>query len=66
MITSCREGETFTWRDGLRHLLRGAREGIRGGAGPDDSSSDDEGGSAAGTGEGGSGLRAAWSTTPPE
>eukprot|EP00969_Alexandrium_andersonii_P189820 8387047-Alexandrium_andersonii.AAC.1 len=29
MVTSCREGEVFGWADSPRHLLRGARDGLR-------------------------------------
>eukprot|EP00969_Alexandrium_andersonii_P133792 5917085-Alexandrium_andersonii.AAC.1 len=65
MVTSCRQGETFGWADSLRHLLRGARDGLRrkprGDASSD--SEDEEGLRATASAE--PRERPAWMTTSP-
>eukprot|EP00969_Alexandrium_andersonii_P337440 14914251-Alexandrium_andersonii.AAC.1 len=64
MVTSCREGEVFVWGDSLRHLLRGAREGLRGGSSRDDSSDSEGEDPLARCTEAPATERAAWSTSP--
>eukprot|EP00969_Alexandrium_andersonii_P188337 8322444-Alexandrium_andersonii.AAC.1 len=65
MATSCREGEVFAWDDSLRHLLGGAREGLRGGGACGDSSDSEGEDPLTRCAEAPATERAAWSTSPP-